>query len=115
MRFCVIIACALGTFRLQKKTPEFAVVEIDPDRDGGRGFNNGNVDACYMSALAYQPFELWRGMSNGGGVVDLPLAMATLQIMVRHEKFPADFACLRAQTSVRSVSMYPIGEHPSQN
>ena len=57
----------------------------------GPQFNNGNVDACYMSALAYQPFELWRGMSNGGGVVDLPLAMATLQIMVRHEKFPADF------------------------
>lgn len=57
----------------------------------GPKFNNGNVDACYMSALAYQPFELWRGMNGGGGVVDLPLAMASLQIMVRHERFPADF------------------------
>ena len=28
----------------------------------GPQFNNGNVDACYMSALAYQPFELWRGI-----------------------------------------------------
>ena len=52
MRFCVIIACALGTFRLQKKTPEFAVVEIDPDRDSGRDFNNGNVDlAAIQTAL----------------------------------------------------------------
>lgn len=57
----------------------------------GPKFNNGNVDACYMSALAYQPFELWRGMSNNGGVIDLPLAMATIQVMVRHDKFPADF------------------------
>ena len=57
----------------------------------GPQFNNGNVDACYMSALAYQPFELWRGMSPNGGVIDLPLAMATLQVLVRHEKFPADF------------------------
>lgn len=57
----------------------------------GPQFNNGSVDACYMSALAYQPFELWRGMSPKGGVVDLPLAMATLQIQVRHESFPADF------------------------
>jgi hypothetical protein len=57
----------------------------------GPQFNNGAVDACYMSALAYQPFELWRGMEPKGGVVDLPLAMATIQVMVRHGKFPADF------------------------
>lgn len=57
----------------------------------GPQFNNGSVDACYMSALAYQPFELWRGMSPKGGVIDLPLAMATLQVQVRHDRFPADF------------------------
>ncbi|MFT7520686.1 MAG: hypothetical protein ACI9MC_002837 [Kiritimatiellia bacterium] len=57
----------------------------------GPKFNNGSVDACYMSALAYEPFELWRGMSPDGGVIELPLAMATLQLMVHHESFPADF------------------------
>lgn len=57
----------------------------------GPKFNNGNVDACYMSALAYEPFELHRGMSSGGGVVDLPLAMATLQFLARHDRFPDDF------------------------
>jgi hypothetical protein len=57
----------------------------------GPMFNNGNVDSCYMSAIGYRPFELWRGMDSGGGVIDLPLAMATIQVMVRHDKFPADF------------------------
>lgn len=57
----------------------------------GPMFNNGNVDACYMSAIGYRPFELWRGMDSGGGVIDLPLAMATIQVLVRHQKFPADF------------------------
>lgn len=57
----------------------------------GPMFNNGNVDACYMSAIGYRPFELWRGMGDKGGVVDLPLAMATIQVMVRHERFPDEF------------------------
>jgi len=63
----------------------------------GPKFNNNGVDACYMSALAYEPFELWRGMSVEGnpkpvgGVIELPLAMATLQLMVHHSEFPADF------------------------
>ena len=57
----------------------------------GPKFNNGNVDAVYMSAIGYEPFELHRGMASGGGVVDLPLAMLTLQVMVRHDRFPDDF------------------------
>jgi hypothetical protein len=57
----------------------------------GPMFNNGNVDSCYMSAIGYQPFELWKGMDKGGGVIDLPLAMATIQMMVRHDRFPEGF------------------------
>lgn len=57
----------------------------------GPMFNNGNVDSCYMSAIGYRPFELWRGMDSGGGVIDLPLAMATIQLMIRHERFPEGF------------------------
>lgn len=63
----------------------------------GPMFNNGNVDSCYMSAIGYRPFELWRGMDNGGGVIDLPLAMATIQVTVRHAKFPADFGAKSRQ------------------
>ncbi|MFT4624667.1 MAG: hypothetical protein ACI8PZ_003326 [Myxococcota bacterium] len=57
----------------------------------GPKFNNGDVDACYATAPIYKPFELHRGIGTTGGIVKLPLAQATLQIMVRHERFSADF------------------------
>jgi len=57
----------------------------------GPKFNNGDVDACYMSAPGYQPFELWRGLGTAGGVVRLPLAQGTLQLMVRADRFPEGF------------------------
>ena len=57
----------------------------------GPKFNNGDVDACYVSAPAYAPFELHRGLGANGGVIKYPIAQATLQLMVRHEKFPEAF------------------------
>jgi hypothetical protein len=57
----------------------------------GPKFNNGNVDACYMSAIAYEAFELWNGMEPSGGVVKLPLAMGTIQLLVRRDRFASDF------------------------
>ena len=57
----------------------------------GPKFNNGDVDACYVSAPAYAPFELWRGLGNTGGVVKLPLAQSTLQLLIHQDKFPEGF------------------------
>lgn len=57
----------------------------------GPKFNNGEVDACYTPAAAYQPFELWRGLEPNGGIMKLPLAQGTFQVMVRHERFPDAF------------------------
>lgn len=57
----------------------------------GPKFNNGDVDAAYMSAPGYQPFELWRGLESGGGVLRTPLAQATLQLLVRKSAFPEGF------------------------
>ena len=57
----------------------------------GPKFNNGDVDACYATAPVYQPFELHRGVGSAGGIVKLPLAQATLQIMIKHERFSDDF------------------------
>jgi hypothetical protein len=57
----------------------------------GPKFNNGDVDAAYASAPAYKPFELWRGIGTKGGIVKLPLAQATLQLLIRSSKFPPDF------------------------
>lgn len=57
----------------------------------GPKFNNGEVDACYISAPAFKPFELEKGLGTKGGIVKLPLAQATLQILIHEDQFPADF------------------------
>ena len=57
----------------------------------GPKFNNGDVDACYVSAPVYEPFELWKGLGDSGGVVKFPLAQATLQVLVDKTKFPEGF------------------------
>ena len=57
----------------------------------GPKFNNGDVDACYVSAPAYRPFELHRGLGTSGGIIRAPLAQATLQVMVKSDRFSSDF------------------------
>jgi Family of unknown function (DUF6091) len=57
----------------------------------GPKFNNGEVDACYVSAPAYRPFELNRGIGTKGGILRYPLAQATLQVMLRESRFTPDF------------------------
>jgi len=57
----------------------------------GPKFNNGDVDAVYVSAPAFEPFELQKGIGSKGGVLKYPLAQATLQLMVRSSDLPDDF------------------------
>ena len=57
----------------------------------GPKFNNGDVDAVYVSAPACGPFELERGLGTKGGIVQLPLAQASLQLIVRSSAFSPDF------------------------
>jgi len=57
----------------------------------GPKFNNGDVEACYMPATAYGPFELHRGLGTKGGIVNLPLAQGTLQLLIHADKFPEGF------------------------
>lgn len=57
----------------------------------GPKFNNGDVDACYVSAPAYRPFELQHGIGSNGGILKAPLAQATLQVMLRESRFPEGF------------------------
>lgn len=54
-------------------------------------FNNGSVDIAFAPATAYMPMELYKGVQAGGGVIKRPLLQATLQVLIRREKFPADF------------------------
>ena len=54
----------------------------------GPKFNNGDVDACYVSAPVYQAFELWKGLGTNGGIVNLPIAQSSLQVLLHAESFP---------------------------
>lgn len=55
-------------------------------------FNNGAVDVIAAPAAAYLPLEIYRGVGAHGAVVDLPVAQLSLQLVLRHERFPPDYA-----------------------
>jgi hypothetical protein len=87
----------IATLSYDKASPvmvdRVGAIVVDADLGSiGPKFNNGDVDACYVSAAGYRPFELWRGLEPNGGVLKAPLAQATLQVMIRSSKFPAGFA-----------------------
>jgi hypothetical protein len=60
-------------------------------------FNNGVVDVIAAPAVAYMPLELYRGIGANGVVVDMPVAQLTFQLLLRHQRFPADFAARSRQ------------------
>ena len=58
------------------------VVPSDITNFAGK-FNNGPVDTPYAPAFAYEALELYKGISDGGGIVDYPLAQLTIQVIAR--------------------------------
>lgn len=65
-------------------------------------FNNGSVDIAYAPAVAYKPFELYKGLQNNGGILRFPLAYLNLQIIIKRDKFPEGFA----QKSRSAIATY---------
>lgn len=55
-------------------------------------FNNGSVDVCFAPIAAYSALELYKGMQPDGGIVDYVLGQLTAQVILKKDKFPADFA-----------------------
>jgi hypothetical protein len=51
-------------------------------------FNNGNVDILLMPALAYNTFELYKGLGTKGGIIDYRLYYGMLQTIAKRDKFP---------------------------
>lgn len=54
-------------------------------------FNNGQVDIIAAPAIAYKPFELYKGLGTGGAVYRFPLIQMTGMMLIRKDKWPADF------------------------
>jgi hypothetical protein len=55
-------------------------------------FNNKAVDITGAPGLAYEPMEMYKGLEPGGGIIKWPTLQITMQLIVRWEKIPADFA-----------------------
>jgi hypothetical protein len=54
-------------------------------------FNNGFVDLAYAPAIAYEPFEMYKGMGDKGGILRFNLAQMNGQLILRKDKFPDQF------------------------
>lgn len=51
-------------------------------------FNDGVVDILAVPLAAYEVLELYKGLKPDGGIIDYPLAMISMQLIGRREKFP---------------------------
>ena len=58
----------------------------------GGQFNNGNVDVMFAPALAYNTFELYKGLGETGGIIDFNILYAVMQMVVNTQKVPSSFA-----------------------
>jgi hypothetical protein len=54
-------------------------------------FEKGIVDIVIMPALAYNTFELYKGLGKKGGIIDYRLYYGMLQTISRRDQFPEDF------------------------
>lgn len=57
----------------------------------GSLFNNGTVDVIGAPAVAYDALELYKGLGENGAIVNFLLIQLTVQVIIRHSKFPAGF------------------------
>jgi hypothetical protein len=67
-------------------------VAVDMTTLGGK-FNNGQVDIMAAPALAFEPLELYRGMTDAvgnakGAIIKFPLLQVNGVLMVHRDRFP---------------------------
>ena len=54
-------------------------------------FNNGNVDVMFGPALAYNTFELYKGLGEKGGIIKHNILYAVMEMVVNNDLVPGDF------------------------
>lgn len=57
----------------------------------GSMFNNGSVDIIAAPAVAYDALELYKGLGENGAIVNFALIQLTVQVIIRHDRFPEGF------------------------
>jgi hypothetical protein len=54
-------------------------------------FNQGHIDITFMPALAYETFELYNGLGDKGGILDIRLFYGMIQAISRKSEFSDEF------------------------
>jgi hypothetical protein len=65
-------------------------VSVDVTNVGPK-FNNGFVDMVTLPAVAFKPFELYKGIGKTGGIGRFPVLIPTVQVIINKTKFPEGF------------------------
>jgi hypothetical protein len=65
-------------------------VSVDVTNIGPK-FNNGFVDMVTLPAVAFKPFELYKGIGATGAIGRLPILIPTVQMVFNKSKFPEGF------------------------
>ena len=68
-------------------------------------FNNGTIDILPAPLVAYRTLELYKGMSPDGGIVRVPLAQLTMQLIGRRDKFPNEIAQLVRESAMENYDL----------
>ena len=66
-------------------------------------FNSGGVDIIFAPAVAYNIMELYKGLNNGGGIINYPLLNTSLQIIIHHKAFPEGFGQKMREYSLSQI------------
>ncbi len=65
-------------------------VSVDLLTIGGK-FNNGQLDAVALPAIAFKPLEIYKGLGTKGAIIRFPIVQVTADIVIRPDKFPEGY------------------------
>lgn len=68
-----------------------------------RKFNQGEVDIIAAPAYAFKPLEIQKGLGANGAMIHFPVINVTADLILRSDKFDADFATKSRQWFVQQI------------
>ena len=66
-------------------------------------FNTGEVDMVAAPAYAYKPLEIEKGLDSKGAMLNFPVVNVTADLIVRPERFPAQFGAQSRQWFLQKI------------
>ena len=68
-----------------------------------RKFNHGEVEIVAAPAYAFKPLEISKGLGSTGAMVNFPVVNVTADLIIRDNKFPANFASQSRQWFIKQL------------